>query len=79
MQDRHTRFVGTPDGIAAAQRASCAARGKEPADIGEAAAAHPRPTAELQENDLIASDIKVLPAGQPARPAPLEITEENGL
>jgi hypothetical protein len=35
MQDRHTRFAGTPDGIAVAQRAYCAARGKEPADIGE--------------------------------------------
>jgi hypothetical protein len=79
MQDRHTRLAGTPDGIAVAHRACRAACGKGPADIGAAATAFPQLTADLQEVGLIASDIKVLPAGQPAWPAPLEITEENGL
>jgi len=79
MQDRHTRLAGTPDGIVVVSRACCAACGVEPADFGAAATAFPQLTADLQEDDFIASDIKVLPAGQPARPAPLEIAEEIAL
>ncbi len=79
MQDRHTRLVGTPGGIAVAQRAFCAAFCDEPAGIGEAVTALPPPTAELREDGLIASEIQHVPAGQTARPAPHEITEENAL